>query len=340
MRTWKILLACLLAALAAACGGSPTGPDTITGLPVNGAVFYDENGNGVLDPGEAVRLPNVTVSVGSRTAQTADGGLFTVQDVPTGTQSASVQPASLPAYFTPGAPVSVTVPQTGTLAVPATLPIGTSAHPNAYSAFGDSITCGDGSSTGGGYRDLLAAQLKAYWGRADVSNDCLTGSKSRVGEARIGAVLSQRRPAYVLILYGTNDFNDSGCRADPSGCFTVDALRSMIQQTRDQGAMPVLGTIPPVNPEYVDRNADERNAWVTEMNTLVRQMATQEKVAVAEVHGNFLKQPSLSALFSDDKHPNDAGYQLIAQSFFDAVTKPIGATTSGHARLPFRLGPF
>ena len=340
MRTWKPALACLLAVLAAACGGSPTQPDgSAPGLPVSGAVFYDENGNGVLDPGEAVRLPSVTVSVGSKTAQTADGGHFTVQDVPTGTQPASVQPSSLPAYFTPGAAVSVTVPQNGELAVPAALPIGPGEHPNAYSAFGDSITCGDGSS-GGGYRDLLADHLRKYWGKADISNDCLSGSKSRVGEARIGAVLSQHRPAYVLILYGTNDFNDSGCRADPGSCFTVDALRSMIEKTRDQGAMPVLGTIPPVNPDYVDRNAEERNAWVSEMNTLVRQMAAQERVAVAEIHGNFLKQPSLSALFADDKHPNDAGYQLIAQSFFDALTRPVGTTASVHARLPFRLGPF
>ena len=102
----------------------------------------------------------------------------------------------------------------------------------------------------------------------------------------------------------------------------------MIQQTRDQGAMPVLGTIPPVNPEYVDRNADERNAWVTEMNTLVRQMAAQERVALAEIHGGFLKQPSLSALFSDDKHPNDAGYQLIKGAFFNVVTNPISAPAS------------
>ena len=345
LRIPKPALPCLLAALAAGCGGSPTGPDNTPtpppGSPVSGSVFYDENGNGVLDPGEAVRLPNVTVAVGSKTAQTTDGGRFTVQNVPAGTQSASVQPSSLPAYFTPGAPVSVGVPpSSGDLAVPALLPLGPGEHPNLYTAFGDSITCGEGSSTGGGYRDLLAADLRAYWGRADITNDCASGSKSRIGEARMGAVLSDRRPAYVLILYGTNDFNDSGCRADLQSCFTIDALRSMIQQTRDQGALPVLGTIPPVNPNYVDRFADERNAWVTQMNVLVRQMAAQERVAVAEIHGSFMKQPSLSALFFDDKHPNDAGYVLISRAFFDAVTRPVGATVSRRSRWPFGFGRF
>ena len=30
---------------------------------------------------------------------------------------------------------------------------------------------------------------------------------------------------------------------------------------------------------------------------------------------------NLSALFSDDVHPNDAGYQLMAQAWFKAITR-------------------
>ena len=74
------------------------------------------------------------------------------------------------------------------------------------------------------------------------------------------------------------------------------------------------------------------------MNVLVRAMAAQERAPLAEVHGDFLKQPSLSALFADDKHPNDAGYRVMSRSFFDAITKPIGATASGRGR-GFFLGP-
>ena len=328
----------LAAVVATACGGnsSPTGPGVPTpppGAPVSGFVFYDENGNGLLDPNETVRLPGVTVAIGSRTGTTTAGGRFTLDAVPQGAQAASVQPGALPAYFTPGAAVSVVVPQSGgDLALPAVLALGTNERSNVYMAFGDSITFGDGSSNGGGYRDPLVADLRAYWGKvSEMYNDGQEATKSNRGEARIAASLRSRRPAYVLILYGTNDYNDAECRNTPP-CYTIDSLRSMIVQTREVGAFPVLGTIPPVNPAYVDKGADARNAWVTQMNGFVRAMAAQERVALAEVYGDLLRQPSLQTLFADDKHPNDAGYAVLSQSFFNAITKPVGATSSRRPR--------
>jgi lysophospholipase L1-like esterase len=289
---------------------------------VNGFVFYDENANGVFDPAETVRLPAVSVSVGGASATTVAGGRFSLS-VPNGAQTA--QATSLPPYFKAAAAVSVGVPASGDVAVPAVLPIGPRAKANVYLAFGDSITAGDGSSDGTGYRDYLSADLRAYWGRADMVNDGLPGSKSVKGQARIPGSLASYRPAYALILYGTNDWNEAECRSD-FPCYTVEALRSMVQDTRSGGAFPILGTIPPVNPAYVDRNPEERNDWVKRMNDLVRAMAKQEGVPVAEVHGEFLKQSSLPPLFADDKHPNDAGYRLIARAFFDAITKPAAAS--------------
>jgi lysophospholipase L1-like esterase len=336
-RSSASLLLPIVAATAVACHSSPTGPGNVPtpppGSPVSGFVFYDENANGLLDPNETVRLPGVTVVIGGHAAQSTAGGRFTVDAVPQGVQSASAQPASLPAYFKAGAPVSLSVPQTsGELAVPATLAIGPTEQPNAYMAFGDSITFGDGSSNGGGYRDPLVVDLLAYWGKVtQMYNEGQEGTKSNKGESRIASSLHSRRPAYALILYGTNDYNDAECRNTPP-CYTVDALRSMIVQTREAGAFPVLGTIPPVNPAYVDRGAEDRNAWVMQMNVLVRAMATQENVALAEVYGDLMKQPNLPSLFSDDKHPNDAGYAVLAQSFLNAITRPVGASAARRPR--------
>jgi len=59
------------------------------------------------------------------------------------------------------------------------------------------------------------------------------------------------------------------------------------------------------------------------MNDLIRQMAAQEHAQIAEIHGDFLKQPSLPALFDDFLHPNDQGYALMSQSFFRAITQPL-----------------
>ncbi len=297
---------------------------------MSGFVFYDENGNGAADPSEIVRLPAVGVAIGGVTTSTAAGGRFSFANVPNGSQTAQAGAASLPAYFTPGSPLSVGIPSTADVPVPAVLPIGSRSRPNVYLAFGDSITSGDGSSDENGYRDWLRDSLRSYWGKADIVNDGVPGTKSNKGESRVGASLATYRAAYILILYGTNDWNDGECRTE-FPCYTIDALRSMVHQARDAGTFPVVGTIPPVNPSYADRDAEARNDWVRRMNDLVRAMARQERAPIADIHGAFLRQPSLPPLYADFLHPNDAGYQLVAQTFFDAITKPLAAASSGRA---------
>jgi acyl-CoA hydrolase len=298
---------------------------------VSGFVFYDENGNGTADPSETVRLPGVGVAMGGVSTSTVAGGRFSFPSVPNGTQTAQASPAALPAYFTPGAPLSVAVPPAGDVAVPAVLAIGSRSRANVYLLFGDSITFGTGSSDGEGYGDELRADLRAYWGKADITNDGVPGTKSNRGETRVGASLATRRPAYLLILYGTNDWNDGECRNELP-CYTITSLRSMVLQARDAGAFPVVGTIPPVNPSYADRDAEARNDWVRRMNELVRAMAKQEGAAIAEVHGAFLEQSSLPPFFDDFLHPNDDGYRVMARAFVDAITRPLA--TSGSGRTP------
>ena len=334
----------LVAAAATACGGGskgPTDPGDPTpppGSPVSGFVFYDENANGIADPAEAVRLPSVGVSVGGVAASTTTGGRFSLPSVPNGSQPAQARPDTLPAYFAAGSALTVSVPPTGDVAVPAVLALGARARANVYLAFGDSITWGEGSSDGSGYVDELQADLRAFWGKATAIKDGVPGTKSNKGESRLGISLNANRPAYVLILYGTNDWNDPECRDTPP-CYTVEALRSMVLQTRDAGAFPVVGTIPPVNPSYTDRDPAARNDWVRGMNDLVRAMAKQQGAPVADVHAEFLKQASLPALFTDYLHPNDAGFRLITSSFFGAITRPLSASGSSRPSA-FLFRPF
>ena len=347
MRTIQAISFVLLSVLAAACGGrgSPTdpGPTPTPGTPVSAFVFYDENANGIADPGESVRLPGVTVVIGGSTGQTATGGRVTVSSVPSGAQAASLQPDKLPAYFTPGASVPITVPQpAGTeIAVPATLATGGN-RPRTYMAFGDSITAGDGSHDGSGYRSYLEANLASYWGGSHgVINEGVPGKTSEKGESLMGPALNRRRPAYTLILYGTNDWKD--CRGDGGmvPCYTIAALHSMVLQAKDSQSFPVLGTIPPVNPAYLDELPTERNDWVKRMNEQLRTMAQQEKVPVADIYDAFIKKgAAMPGLFSDDKHPNETGYQLIAQVWLKAIVQPIGTSTSRRGLLFLSPGGF
>jgi lysophospholipase L1-like esterase len=64
------------------------------------------------------------------------------------------------------------------------------------------------------------------------------------------------------------------------------------------------------------------------MNELLRAMAKEEKVPVADIYDAFIKKGDLPVLFADDKHPNETGYTLIAQVWTRALTQPLGASTS------------
>jgi lysophospholipase L1-like esterase len=302
---------------------------------VSGIVFYDENGNGLADPGEDVRLPHVVVTMGGRAAESDGDGAFVLTDVPDGVRASGVRAETLPPYFRAGQllTVSVPLPDGAKVGVPIVLPIGGN-RPGTYLAFGDSITAGDGSRGARGYRGTLQSRLRGYWGRADIIDDGVEATRSDDGAARITASLAAERPAYVLILYGTNDWNLSACRSGYiANCFTTANVRSMIHQARAAATLPVVGTVIPVNPAYVDRLAEVRNGWIVETNAAVVAMARQEGAVVADLHAAMLRESGdLPSLFSDHIHPNDRGYAAMAEEFFRAITAPVGTTAASQAQ--------
>ena len=207
---------------------------------------------------------------------------------------------------------------------------------NRYIAFGDSISAGEGSSGDDGYRGYLEANLRVYWGgRAEVRNEGQAGTRSNAGESRIDGVLARDKPAYTLILYGTNDWNELECKVE-FPCFTIDSLRSMIRQAKGRNSLPVVGTIPPVNTTYADKSPPERQDWVKRMNDLIRPMVVQENALLADLHAAMLKEGDVTALFSDHVHPNDRGYQVMAGAWFRAITTP-SAGASALAEEPLEL---
>lgn len=333
MRAIRRLLA--LAVLATGCGSGPSGPDGSTPtptptpalptFPIPGVVYYDENANGVADPGEDGRIPGVVVGIGGGSGTSATEGRFMVPAVPQGTRTAEVQAASLPPFFQApaGAPFPVPPPTPFELAVPLRLPIGDN-RANTYMAFGDSITIGDGSRRSEGYRRRLEQMLTDHWGpRARVIDEGRTATRSDDGAERIDGSLRRQHPAYTLVLYGTNDWNTFACRRVDT-CFTLGSVRSMIRSIKAAGSLPIIGTVPPVNPAFTDRFAEDRNGWVTATNLELRPLIRAEGGVVADVHAAMLREGGahLDELFSDHVHPNDDGYAVIADAFFRAIVTP------------------
>jgi lysophospholipase L1-like esterase len=327
--------------LAVACGGggsSPSGPSEPPAptYSVTATVFYDQNANGQLDANENTRVPGVEVVIGTGTGRSAPGtGIATVTGIREGALTAAVRTESLPTYFQPPPPAPLQVPGGATeIRIPLTLPTGGN-NPNLYLGYGDSITYGDGSSDKQGYVLKLQNLLGPHFGRAEVRAWGRPGTNSAEGATRTKVTLGWYDPAFLLVLYGTNDWQNQACQKQgPSACFTIDSLRSIIEDAKDRDTLPVLATILPVNPSLAPAG---RNAWYDDMNGRIKALAQEQRVTLADLNAEFKAAGSLPALFADDVHPNDAGYQVLAQGWFKAITRARSAAASSSPRFGFRL---
>ncbi len=332
----RIPLLLALGALAACGGGGTSGPTPVpsptpAGNPVVAVVFYDEDGDGRLGPDEAVRVPDVEVDVGGRSAKSEKlTGRAVVTGVPAGPQAVTVKAGTLPPFYVAGAPVPVAVPQAdgGPVLVPLTLPIADNLHPNVYMAFGDSITRGDGSASGG-YPPLLQALLTAHFGWAQVNSRGADATNTYEGVERIKRQLRGNLPAYTLILYGTNDWHDQACQDHPDnpGCLTIDNLRSIVEATKDFRSLPFIANLLPVDPTVFPAG---RNQWINTVNDRIKAMARDEGAFLVDLNKAYMDQGDITKLFSEGGvHPNDDGYRIVARTFFEAIAHgtPAGASS-------------
>jgi lysophospholipase L1-like esterase len=320
MRRWSAALL-ILSVVPAGCGGgsgSPSGPTTPpppAGSSVTLVVFYDENANGTADAGEVMRVPDVEVSVGGRTARSETlSGRAVVTGVQDGSYQVAIRGDTLPPFFQRGAPVNVQVPagQGSQAFVPLVVPIGDN-NAGQYLAFGDSITRGDGDMSGG-YPARLQGLLTGHFGYANVRNRGADATNSYEALERLDRNLFN--DAFALILYGTNDWQIAGCQEDPSLCPTAENLRIVIRRVKAVGTLPFVATLTPANPAI----NDARNDWIEAINATIRPMAAQEGAVLVDLYQAFQDQGGdLSRFFSDDIHPNGAGYEVIAEAFFEAI---------------------
>jgi lysophospholipase L1-like esterase len=315
------------ALVTAACGGGGGGgitqPPPVTtppGASVAVVVYYDENGNGLMDANEQARLPQVEVTVGGRTARTETlSGRAVVQGVPGGVHAVAINPTTLPPFYTAGASgATVTVPPDATaspIPLPARLEIGGN-RTNVYMAFGDSITKGEGDSSPAGYPGRLQTKLRAHFGDGEVVNRGADGTNSGEAVERLLRNLRPNQPAFTLVLYGTNDWNQVECHDTPP-CEVVANLRRVLFEVKNADSLPFLATLPPVNPVLA---GDGRNRWIEQTNVAIKQLAREQGAFVVDLYEAFrLQGGDVSRFFTDHVHPNAAGYDVMAEAFFQAI---------------------
>ena len=185
---------------------------------------------------------------------------------------------------------------------------------------GDSITWGVGSSTGNGYRAPLWNRLAADGHPLDFVGTVRGGSMSDPdNEGHSGyridqiatladASLTRYRPNVVTLHIGTNDLQ---------GASEVDSaiarLRSLVNQiTADVPDATVLVA------SLVVSTSSSEERWRGTYNQAVRQIVSDAQATGKRVA--FVDMSSLTtADLADPLHPNDSGYQKMADAFHRGV---------------------
>jgi lysophospholipase L1-like esterase len=203
-------------------------------------------------------------------------------------------------------------------------------------AFGDSITVGELSQDGRGWVGRLQEMLAGHFGEAELANEGVSATRTDDAALRIEDSLARVRPAWSLVFYGVNDYNDFDCRIN-APCFTVEALRFVLESIKATDSLPVLATLTPSNTGYDFRAPPFRNVWVEGQNEYIRDLAAEQGALLVDLHAAFLAfgPPNQSGLITDHIHPNDTGYQVVADTFFEALLygRPAGGPPASLRRL-------
>ncbi len=224
--------------------------------------------------------------------------------------------------------------------------------PLALIALGDSLTAGDGDDTGRGYPMRLLDMVNAVrpdstlvnLGQSGWSSDALIngdqGIESQLtrAEAEAKSAISQGRNPVALIWIGSNDLwylyeygegSDENNQIDADrysanldvilGRLTGAGARVIIAMLDDQTKRPVA-----VQGEaFVSITADEMksmSAHVNWYNEIIAQKAMQYNALTVSFFGtDVFTNPE--TLYYDGNHPNPAGYDIIAQMWFDVLNR-------------------
>lgn len=136
-----------------------------------------------------------------------------------------------------------------------------------------------------------------------------------LSSGRFAQVLNADQPQVLLLMDGANDLLNGGSAAIPDAIKALDAMGS---RAAGRGIAVFLATLPPENP--LGRNGTAA-ASVAPFNAQVANLAASRQWTLVDVNAAF--NGDLGLIGSDGLHPTDAGYDVIAQTFFDRIVSAL-----------------
>jgi acyl-CoA thioesterase I len=160
--------------------------------------------------------------------------------------------------------------------------------------FGDSLTFGTGSSPGMDY----PSQLSGIIGE-EVINAGVPGDTTKDAADRLDRDVLSKSPKIVLITLGSNDLRSGVPREE-----AFKNLKGIVLRIQARGAVVVVGGIDiPL----------EGQAYREGYKELCRETGA---LLIPDIYAGVTGRDHL---MSDPVHPNDKGYQIIAEQFYAAI---------------------
>jgi lysophospholipase L1-like esterase len=226
------------------------------------------------------------------------------------------------------------------------------AGPISMIALGDSLTQGDGDDSGRGYPGRVLDMVNAVrpgstltnLGQSGWNSDALIngdqGIESQLTRAvkQLQSVTAQARGAVAFVWIGSNDLwylyeyggdiNDEGDALDAQHfAENVDMILGQLRGTGaqviialldDQSKRPVAlkgAAYAAITPNELSR----MSAQVVRYNQIIVEKAAQYGALTVDFHStDIFTNPA--TLYEDGNHPNQAGYAVIAQKWFEVLS--------------------
>lgn len=193
-----------------------------------------------------------------------------------------------------------------------TLAISTVSQGANIIAFGDSTTAGNEQATRG-YAPKLAHLLNSNGKPSVVANYGKWSEKTTQGVNRIDSVLAAFPANLILIMEGTNDIR-GGLSVDT----TRHNLQTMINKAKAAGVTPALSTLTPSN------KAGSETLIPQVWNPMIKSLASSNSLILADNYAATIG--SWGNLTNDGIHPNDAGHQVLANTWYAKIASTISST--------------